>query len=223
MRLSRRPEDPAQSLGRANTGALLIMLNRGEYWQCGLVIRKGAFDEIKREGLPVFQGRLAAFAPLFHERVRELDDWNKIKLLTVKVDRLRCWHRDGLLCIGDAAHAMSPIGGVGINLAIQDAVAAANLVAEPLRSGPVDEKVLSRVQRRRELPTRLTQRLQLFIQNRVIRQVLTTNKPISPPPIFKLFQHWPWLRRLPARFIGIGFRPEHIRTKDAKLRLGNGP
>jgi len=218
MRLSRRPADPAQSLGRANTGALLIMLNRGEYWQCGFVIRKGAFDEIKREGLPALQERLAGFAPLFRERVRELDDWNKIKLLTVKIDRLRRWHRDGLLCIGDAAHAMSPIGGVGINLAIQDAVAAANLLAEPLRRGAVEEKVLSQVQKRRELPTRLTQRLQLFIQNRVIRQVLTTNKPISPPVIFRLFQYWPWLQRLPARFIGIGFRPEHIRPNDAVPR-----
>ncbi len=153
------------------------------------------------------------------ERVRELDDWNKIKLLTVKVDRLRRWHRDGLLCIGDAAHAMSPIGGVGINLAIQDAVAAANLLAEPLRQGPVDEKVLGRVQRRRELPTRLTQRLQLFVQNRIIRKLLSTNKPIAPPVIFKLFQYWPWLRRLPARFIGIGFRPEHITTNAAKLNV----
>ena len=212
MRLSRRMDDPPQSLGRANTGALLIMLNRGEYWQCGFVIQKGTFDEI-------FQERLAAFAPLFRERVRELDDWNKIKLLTVKVDRLRRWHRDGLLCLGDAAHAMSPIAGVGINLAIQDAVAAANLLADPLLCGPVDEEILNRVQKRRELPTRLTQRLQLFIQNRVIRQVLTTNKPISSPLFFRLFQYWPWLRRLPARFIGIGFRPEHIRTTDAKLRL----
>jgi len=219
MRLPRWPDDPAQSLGRANAGGLLIMINRGDYWQCGFVIRKGASGEIKREGLPAFQQRLAAFAPLFRERIRELDDWNKIKLLTVKVDRLRRWHRDGLLCVGDAAHAMSPIGGVGINLAIQDAVAAANLLAEPLRQGPVDEKVLGRVQRRRELPTRLTQRLQLFVQNRIIRKLLSTNKLISPPMIFKLFQYWPWLRRLPARFIGIGFRPEHIATKAAKLRV----
>jgi 2-polyprenyl-6-methoxyphenol hydroxylase-like FAD-dependent oxidoreductase len=212
MRLSRRADDPAQSLGRINTGAILIMLNRGDYWQCGFVIRKGAFDEIKQNGLPAFHERLAKFAPVFRDRVGELDDWNKIRLLTVKLDRLRRWHRPGLLCIGDSAHAMSPIGGIGINLAIQDAVAAANILAEPLRSGTATEKHSAKIQRRRELPTRLTQRMQLFIQKRVISKVLKSDRPISPPKILRLFQHWPWLRRIPARVIGIGFRPEHIKT-----------
>jgi 2-polyprenyl-6-methoxyphenol hydroxylase-like FAD-dependent oxidoreductase len=210
MRLPRHPNDPAQSLGRVNTGAILIMLDRGDYWQCGFVIRKGAFDEIKENGLAAFQERLAAFAPFFRDRVGQLDDWDKIKLLTVKVDRLTCWHCPGLLCIGDSAHAMSPIGGVGINLAIQDAVAAANLLADPLRKKAVDDKVLHLVQKRRELPTRWTQGLQLFIQERIIKRVLSTDKPISVPKIFRLFRFLPFLRRIPGRLIGMGFRPEHV-------------
>ncbi|MGD1089535.1 MAG: FAD-dependent oxidoreductase [Verrucomicrobiota bacterium] len=212
MRLPRRAGDPPQSLGRVNSGAILIMLDRGDYWQCGFVIRKGAFDEIKQNGLRAFQERLAIFAPVFRDRVVELDDWNKIRLLTVKVDRLRRWHNPGLLCIGDAAHAMSPIGGIGINLAIQDAVAAANILAGPLRAGTANEKHSGKIQKRREWPTRLTQRLQLFLQNRVIRRVLKSDQPISAPKVFKLFQHWPFLRRIPARIMGIGFRPEHIKT-----------
>jgi 2-polyprenyl-6-methoxyphenol hydroxylase-like FAD-dependent oxidoreductase len=210
MRLPHYPNDPAQSLGRVNTGAILIMLDRGDYWQCGFVIRKGAFDEIKESGLEAFQQQLAAFAPFFRDRVALLDDWDKIKLLTVKVDRLPRWHCPGLLCIGDSAHAMSPIGGVGINLAIQDAVAAANLLADPLRKKAVDEKVLHQVQKRRELPTRLTQGLQLFIQNRIIKRVLSTDKPISVPKIFRLLQWIPFLRRIPGRLVGMGFRPEHV-------------
>lgn len=210
MRLPRHAGDPAQTLGRVNTGAILIMLDRGDYWQCGFVIRKGAFDEIKENGLAAFQQRLATFAPVFSDRVRTLDDWDKIKLLTVKVDRLTRWHCPGLLCIGDSAHAMSPIGGVGINLAIQDAVAAANLLADPLRKKSVDDKVLHQVQKRRELPARWTQGLQLFIQNRIIKRVLSTDKPVSVPKIFRLFQWVPFLRRIPGRLVGMGFRPEHV-------------
>ena len=210
MRLPRHPGDPPQTLGRVNTGALLIMLDRGDYWQCGFVIRKGAFDEIKEVGLAAFQERLAAFAPVLGDRVSLLDDWDKIKLLTVKVDRLRHWHCPGLLCIGDSAHAMSPIGGVGINLAIQDAVAAANLLADPLRKYAVDDAVLHQVQKRRELPARWTQGLQLFIQNRVIKRVLSTDKPVTVPKIFRLLQWFPFLRRIPGRLVGVGFRPEHV-------------
>jgi 2-polyprenyl-6-methoxyphenol hydroxylase-like FAD-dependent oxidoreductase len=210
MRLPRHPGDPAQTLGRVNTGAILIMLDRGDYWQCGFVIRKGAFDEIKANGLAAFQQHLAAFAPAFSDRVGTLDNWDKIKLLTVKVDRLTRWHCPGLLCIGDSAHAMSPIGGVGIDLAIQDAVAAANILADPLRKKAVDEKVLHQVQKRREFPTRLTQGLQLFIQNRIVKRVLSTDKPISVPKIFRLFQWVSFLRRIPGRLVGMGFRPEHV-------------
>jgi 2-polyprenyl-6-methoxyphenol hydroxylase-like FAD-dependent oxidoreductase len=210
MRLPRYEGDPAQTLGRVNTGAILIMLDRGDYWQCGFVIRKGAFDEIKEAGLPAFQERLAAFAPVFSDRVGTLDDWDKIKLLTVKVDRLRRWHCPGLLCIGDSAHAMSPIGGVGINLAIQDAVAAANRLADPLRKYAVNDTVLHEIQKRRELPARWTQNLQLFIQNRIIQRVLSTDKPVTVPKVFRLLQWLPFLRRIPGRLVGIGFRPEHV-------------
>lgn len=215
MRLPRRPDDPQQSLGRVNTGGILIMLDRGDYWQCGFVIRKGAFDEIKQDGIAAFQQRIATFAPPFRDRTGTLDSWDKIKLLTVKVDRLRRWHAPGLLCIGDSAHAMSPIGGVGINVAIQDAVAAANILAGPLQKKSVDETVLRKIQKRRELPARLTQGAQLFIQNRIIKRVLSSTRPVSVPKIFRLFQHLPFLRRIPGRLVGMGFRPEHVRSGKA--------
>jgi 2-polyprenyl-6-methoxyphenol hydroxylase-like FAD-dependent oxidoreductase len=223
MRLPRYEGDPAQTLGRVNTGALLIMLDRGDYWQCGFVIRKGAFEEIKQQGLAAFQERLAAFAPVLGNRVGLLDDWDKIKLLTVKVDRLRRWHCPGLLCIGDSAHAMSPIGGVGINLAIQDAVAAANLLADPLRKKAADDQVLHEVQKRRELPARWTQAIQLFIQNRIVKRVLSTDKPVSVPKAFRLLQIFPLLLRIPGRLIGIGFRPEHVRRAFVDTRSHKNP
>jgi 2-polyprenyl-6-methoxyphenol hydroxylase-like FAD-dependent oxidoreductase len=211
LRLPRYENDPGQTLGRVNTGAILIMLDRGDYWQCGFAIPKGTFEQIKQEGLPAFQERLAVAAPILANRVDTLDDWDKIKLLTVKVDRLRRWHCPGLLCIGDAAHAMSPIGGVGINLAIQDAVAAANLLADPLRKKAVDDQLLREFQKRRESPARRTQGIQLFIQNRIVKRVLESNKPVSVPKVFRLLQIFPFLRRIPGRLIGIGFRPEHVR------------
>jgi 2-polyprenyl-6-methoxyphenol hydroxylase-like FAD-dependent oxidoreductase len=215
MRLSKKPGDPGQSLGRVDSGAILVMFERGDFWQCGLVIPKGGSDEIKRGGLPAFRERLAAFAPVLADRVAELDEWDKIKLLTVTVDRLRHWHRPGLLCIGDAAHAMSPIGGIGINLAIQDAVAASNILAAPLLAGTVGEASLGAVQARRMLPTRLTQRLQLFLQDNVITRVLGAQKAVKMPLIFRLMGRFPVLRRLPARVMGVGFRPEHVRTSPA--------
>jgi 2-polyprenyl-6-methoxyphenol hydroxylase-like FAD-dependent oxidoreductase len=176
------------------------------------VIPKGGTEEIKRLGLPAFRDRLAAFAPALADRVGELDSWDKIKLLTVAVDRLREWHRPGLLCIGDAAHAMSPIGGIGINLAIQDAVAASNILAAPLLARTADESALGAVQRRRMLPTRLTQRLQLFLQNNVITRVLGAREAVKVPLVFRLIRRLPILRRIPARVMGVGFRPEHVRT-----------
>ncbi|HJY83102.1 MAG TPA: FAD-dependent oxidoreductase [Candidatus Binatia bacterium] len=214
MRLSRRPDDPAQSLGRFDRGKILVMLDRGEYWQCGFVIPKGAFEEIQHRGLPSFRNDIADIAPFVRDRVEELHEWSDIKLLTVRVDRLRQWYRPGLLCIGDAAHAMSPIGGVGINLAIQDAVAAANLLASPLREGTATIADLQQVQRRREFPTRLTQRLQVLIQKRVISPVLGNRTQLSLPWLLRLLRRWPWLRRIPARLIGLGFRPEHVKTPD---------
>ena len=212
MRISRRPTDPGQTLGSIAAGKIFIMLDREDYWQCGFVIPKGASDEIRKRGLEQFREDVAHLAPFLGERVNELRDWKDVSLLTVKVDRLRQWWRSGLLCIGDAAHAMSPIGGVGINLAVQDAVAAANLLSSKLKAGNVNDLDLSAVQGRREFPTRATQRLQLAIQNNVIRQVLSSSQPLSVPLLLRLMQRWPLLRRIPARVIGVGFRPEHIRT-----------
>jgi 2-polyprenyl-6-methoxyphenol hydroxylase-like FAD-dependent oxidoreductase len=212
FRLSRRISDPVDPMGRFDTGRIFIMINRGEYWQCGFVIAKGSRDQLQARGLEAFRGAITQSAPFVSDRVHELQDWDSIKLLTVQVDRLRQWSCPGLLCIGDAAHAMSPIGGVGINLAVQDAVATANLLAEPLRAGRLSSEELSRVQKRREWPTRMTQRMQLFIQNRVITKVLGSTGPLSPPLPFRLLARFPFLRRIPAWLIGIGFRPEHVRT-----------
>jgi 2-polyprenyl-6-methoxyphenol hydroxylase-like FAD-dependent oxidoreductase len=188
------------------------MLYRGDYWQCGFVIPKGSLDQIQARGLPAFRESVAQLSRFAADRVGELQDWDQIKLLTVQVDRLRQWYRSGLLCIGDAAHAMSPIGGVGINLAIQDAVATANLLVDPLRHGTLTVKDLHRVQKRRDWPTRVTQQMQLFIQDRVIKRVLSEGGRLSPPLPFRLLERFPFLRRIPTRMIGIGFRPEHVRT-----------
>ncbi len=211
MRISKKKDDPEQSFGFFQHGKLLVMLDRGDYWQCGFVIPKGGFEEIKARGLPQFQNEIVSFAGFLHDRVSELDDWSKIKLLTVQINRLRDWCRDGLLCIGDSAHAMSPAGGVGINLAIQDAVATANLLAAKLRSGPVSVADLRQVQLRREWPTRLIQGMQVFIHRRVVTGRASGNKQ-SLPLIVRLLEWFPILRQLPARFIGIGPRPEHFHS-----------
>ena len=210
FRLSRRETDPAETMGRFYPGGLLVLIDRGEYWQCGLVIPKGANERIRERGLPAFRDEIARLVPFAADRAVELRDWEMIKLLSVQVDRLSRWSRPGLLCIGDAAHAMSPVGGVGINLAIQDAVAAARFFAASLREGRLTEADLQRVQRRRELPTRITQHVQLFVQNRVIKRVLGSTQTLSPPLALRLFARLPWLRRIPARLIGLGVRPEHM-------------
>jgi 2-polyprenyl-6-methoxyphenol hydroxylase-like FAD-dependent oxidoreductase len=196
-------------------GHICITINRGDYWQCAYVIPKGAADDMRRRGLARFQEDLARAVPFFRDRVQDIADWDAVKLLSVQVDRLRQWYRPGLLCIGDAAHAMSPVGGVGINLAVQDAVAAANILYEPLRSGRVGEDSLRQVQRRRQFPAWLTQRAQILIQNQVIAHILDESKPLKPPAALKLLQHVPYLRRIPARLVGMGVRPEHIATPDA--------
>jgi 2-polyprenyl-6-methoxyphenol hydroxylase-like FAD-dependent oxidoreductase len=218
MRLERLPSDRSEPLGRVGAGGLFVMIDRGDYWQCALVIRKGGYDAIRREGLAALHDRIAAIAPDIRARLGELDDWDKIRLLTVTVDRLRRWSRPGLLCIGDAAHAMSPIGGVGINLAVQDAVAAANLLAAPLHEQTLTHAHLRAVQRRRMFPTRATQWLQVAIQNTVISRVLAGDKPVSAPWPVRLFGRCPLLQRIPARLIGVGFRPEHVRTPDVSPR-----
>jgi 2-polyprenyl-6-methoxyphenol hydroxylase-like FAD-dependent oxidoreductase len=211
MRISKKQNGPGQTLGFFQHGKLMVLLDRGDYWQAGFVIPKGGFEEIKARGLPQFQNDIVSFAGFLHDRVSELDDWSKIKLLTVQINRLRDWCRDGLLCIGDSAHAMSPAGGVGINLAIQDAVATANLLAEKLRNGPVSVDDLRQVQLRREWPTRLIQGMQIFVHRRVVTGRVSSNKE-SLPFIVRLLKWFPILRQIPARFIGIGPRPEHFRS-----------
>jgi 2-polyprenyl-6-methoxyphenol hydroxylase-like FAD-dependent oxidoreductase len=216
--LSRGPSDPEETIGRFDAGRIFIMINRGTHWQCGLVIPKGSLAKVQAEGLEEFRADLSRLAPFIGGRGSEIATWDDVKLLTVGVDRLTDWARPGLLCIGDAAHTMSPVGGVGINLAIQDAVATANILAERLRAGRVTIEDLRQVQHRRAFPARMTQAGQVFIQRRVITRVLGGSKPLSPPLIMKLLGWFPILRRIPARLVGIGVRPEHIRTAEAAGR-----
>lgn len=212
MRIPRTGNDPAETMGRFENGHIFVMIERGDYWQCAFVIPKGGFDELKQRGLAEFRSHIAKLAPFLAGRVHLIESWEDVKLLVVKVDRLRKWYREGMLCIGDAAHAMSPIGGVGINLAIQDAVAAANILAPQLLKGAVSIDALARVQQRRQFPTRMTQRLQVFAQNRIIGKVLneTSEAAMQTPAVVRLMQRLPSLQRIPARLIGIGLRPEHI-------------
>jgi 2-polyprenyl-6-methoxyphenol hydroxylase-like FAD-dependent oxidoreductase len=215
MRISKKQGDPKQTLGFFQHGKLAVLLDRADYWQCGFVIPKGGFDEIKARGLSDFQNEIVSFAGFLRDRVAELDDWSKIKLLTVQVNRLNNWCCEGLLCIGDSAHAMSPAGGVGINLAIQDAVATANLLAAKLQRGPVPVDDLRKVQARREWPTRLIQAMQIFIHRRVVTGRTSGDRNTSLPFVLRLLKWFPILRQLPARFIGLGPRPEHIRSPTA--------
>jgi 2-polyprenyl-6-methoxyphenol hydroxylase-like FAD-dependent oxidoreductase len=217
LRIRRTADDPEESAGRFDAGHIFIMINRGDQWQLGFVIPKGTSEQVRKQGMPAFRDTIAKLAPFLQSRVGELRDWDDVKLLTVRVDRLSEWHRPGLLCIGDAAHAMSPVGGIGINLAIQDAVAAGNILAAPLREARLTEADLQRVQKRRALPTRLTQGLQLAIQNRAIKRTLESNGEASkfdkfkPPMLLRLVQRFPAIRHLNARLIGLGLRPEHVR------------
>jgi 2-polyprenyl-6-methoxyphenol hydroxylase-like FAD-dependent oxidoreductase len=210
FRISRSPQDPVATMGRFDKGRIFISLNRGEYWQCGYVIPKGQFEDMRRQDFEMFRAEIVKLAPYTRDRVRELRGWDDVKLLTVRVDRLLEWFRLGLLCIGDAAHAMSPVGGVGINLAIQDAVAAANVLFRPLREGQMTIDHLRRIQKRRELPTRVTQRLQVIVQRRIIARVLGETGSLEPPLALRLLARVPYLRRIPARIIGLGIRPEHV-------------
>ena len=214
MRISRLPSDPNVPLGRFNRGKILVMIYRGDYWQCGYVIHKNGYDEIRSRGLEAFRGEILEIAPFVQNRVNELRSWDDIRLLTVQVDRLEKWHRPGLLCIGDAAHAMSPVGGVGINLAIQDAVATANILAKPLRNDCVTSGDLQMLQRRREWPTKIIQRLQVLIQKRILSRALENKDTSRVPWIVRLLERQPALRGIPARSVGIGIRPEHIHSPE---------
>ncbi len=208
FRLSRHASDTEETQGRFDAGQIFIMLNRGDYWQCAYVVPKNSFEKKKNAGITAFRAELADVAPFEPKRVEELESWNQVKILSVQVNRLETWWRPGLLCIGDAAHAMSPVGGVGVNLAVQDAVAAANLLADPLRQGTLSESDLVAVQRRREWPTRVTQRLQVVIQNRVLLRALRSGSTFRAPFLLRFMVHVPLLRDLPGRIVGLGLRPE---------------
>jgi 2-polyprenyl-6-methoxyphenol hydroxylase-like FAD-dependent oxidoreductase len=217
LRLSKKPNDPQETFGNVVAGGILVAIDRVEYYQCAFVIKKGAFDAMQRDGLEAFRQRIATIAPFLADRVNELQSWDDVKLLTVAVNRLKQWHRPGLLFIGDAAHAMSPVGGIGINLAIQDAVAASNLLTESLRNGVSTDDDLQSVQRRRDPPTRKTQALQVFLQERILNRVLNTADKVRLPWFVRLLR-WPALQGIPARTIGVGFLPEHVQTTEAPMQ-----
>ena len=210
--------------GVVTGGRILALLDRGDYWQCAYIFAKGALDALRERGLDALKDEVARIAPPIADAVRTLKSWDDLKLLTVKLDRLERWHRPGLLVIGDAAHAMSPIGGVGINVAIQDAVAAANILAGPMASGRDPDPLLAKVQARRLLPVRLTQAFQNAAQKRIIRRVLASPTGlIRPPWPVRLLSRHAWLRRIPAAFLGFGVRAEHVRSPDAGLRRAETP
>jgi 2-polyprenyl-6-methoxyphenol hydroxylase-like FAD-dependent oxidoreductase len=215
FRLPRKSTDETDTFGHIDAGVMLVMLDRGDYWQCAFVIPKGGIERVKAAGLDAFRQRVLALSPFLADRIGQLQSWDDIKLLSVTVDRLQKWWKPGLLCIGDAAHAMSPIGGVGINLAVQDAVAAANRLAAPLKAGKVTAEDLHAIEERRTLPVRFTQWIQLTMQNRIIGPALRGRERPKPPLLFKLFNVFPLLRRIPARLLGVGIRPEHVHTPDA--------
>jgi 2-polyprenyl-6-methoxyphenol hydroxylase-like FAD-dependent oxidoreductase len=215
----RKERDSEPVLARIRAGRMMVTLDRGDYWQCAFVIAKGQFEAIRDEGLDAFRRAVVATAPLLAPHIGDVATWDDVKLLTVRIDRLTRWTRPGLLCIGDAAHAMSPVGGVGINLAVQDAVAAANLLADKLTRGCPSEDDLDAVRRRRLWPTRLTQAMQRLVQNRVIRPALAaTPGGLRPPLLMRAINAWPWLQGQAARLVGLGVRPEHVRSKEAPPR-----
>jgi len=213
LRLSKKAGDSSQTFGNVVAGGILVAIDRVDYYQCAVVIKKGAFDEMRSRGLEAFRAYIATIAPFLADRVDELQSWDDVKLLTVAVNRLKQWHRPGLLFIGDAAHAMSPVGGIGINLAIQDAVAASNLLTDALRHGAPTDANLQSVQHRRERATRQTQAMQVFLQERILNCVLNTSNKIRLPWFLRLFRISA-LRRIPARIIGVGLLPEHVQTSE---------
>jgi 2-polyprenyl-6-methoxyphenol hydroxylase-like FAD-dependent oxidoreductase len=213
FRLTHKPTDKAETMGRFDRGSIFVMLDRGDYWQCAYVIAKGSAETLKAAGIEKFREKIAELMPFLADRVHELATVDDLKLLTVGVERLEKWWKPGLLCIGDAAHTMSPIGGVGVNIAVQDAVAASNILAAPLKEGRLKDSDLEAVQAHRLWPVRATQAIQVFLQNRMIAPTLAGTRPLRPPWAARLLNAVPYLRRIPARVLGLGVQPEHVKTK----------
>jgi 2-polyprenyl-6-methoxyphenol hydroxylase-like FAD-dependent oxidoreductase len=213
FRLPKKPSDPDETMGRFDAGRIVVMIDRGDYWQCAYVIAKGSAETLKAAGIEAFRAKIAQLMPFLADRVHELATIDDLKLLTVGVERLDKWWKPGVLCIGDAAHTMSPIGGVGVNIAVQDAVAASNILANPLKEGRLKDSDLEAVQARRMWPVRATQGIQVFLQNRMIAPTLAGTRPLRPPRAARLLNAVPFLRRIPARVLGLGVQPEHVKTK----------
>jgi 2-polyprenyl-6-methoxyphenol hydroxylase-like FAD-dependent oxidoreductase len=213
FRMSKKSDDPKDVLGRLSCDKMIVTIDRGDYWQCAYVIAKGGSDQVHAAGIGAFRQAVADGARFLADRVEELKSFDDVKLLSVAIDRLTNWSKPGLLCIGDAAHAMSPVGGVGINLAIQDAIATANLLASKLKAGTDADRDLRAVRRRRLFPVRVIQRGQLLVHNRVLRPIVSgQNRSLQVPWIVKRLNANAWLRRWPAQVIGLGVRPEHVRS-----------
>ncbi len=223
MKLSHKPDDPPYVMGHGGPRQGFVMVDRGDYWQCGYVIRKGSFDDVKAAGLDAFRAAVAAISPLPPERMEEVRSWDDIHLLSVRIDRLKRWWRPGLLCIGDAAHAMSPIGGFGVNLAIQDAVAAANILAVPLRTGTLVDNHLAAVEARRSFPTKATQKVQLMMQRDRTKREADDSRRDGPPSFMRRIARWPVLAHLAGRLVGLGFRSEHVRSPEMFRRKEGTP
>jgi 2-polyprenyl-6-methoxyphenol hydroxylase-like FAD-dependent oxidoreductase len=215
FRAGKRENESESLFARVDPGRMMVTFDRGDYWQCAYVIAKGQYDAVKARGLPALLDDIARMAPILKPGLAEVKSWDDVKLLTVAINRLKRWTRPGLLCIGDAAHAMSPIGGVGVNLAVQDAVATANLLASKLANGCPPEDELDAVRRRREFPVRMTQRMQVVAQNNIVSAALKPgNQPLKVPLVVRLITAVPWLQGVTARFVGLGVRPEHVQFED---------
>jgi 2-polyprenyl-6-methoxyphenol hydroxylase-like FAD-dependent oxidoreductase len=211
FRAGKREGESENLFARVDPGKMMVTFDRGDYWQCAYVIPKGQYDAVKARGLPALLDDIGRMAPILKSGLAEVKSWDEVKLLTVAVNRLKRWTRPGLLCIGDAAHAMSPIGGVGVNLAVQDAVATANLLAARLEDGCPSEDELDAVRRRREFPVTMTQRMQVVVQNNIVNAALKPgNQPLKVPLVMRLVTAIPWLQGITARFVGLGVRPEHV-------------
>jgi 2-polyprenyl-6-methoxyphenol hydroxylase-like FAD-dependent oxidoreductase len=213
FRAGRRPNETENLFARVQSGKMLVTFDRGDYWQCAYVIAKGQYDAVKARGLDAFRSDVSGMAPVLAEGMSDVKSWDDVKLLTVAINRLKRWTRPGLVCIGDAAHAMSPIGGVGVNLAVQDAVATANLLAEKLVAGCPSEPELDAVRRRREFPVRVTQAMQVVVQNNLISVALRSGgQSLRAPLLVRIVNALPWLQGITARFVAIGVRPEHVHS-----------